>query len=274
MSYMDTVLHKLVLPENSADLPAVWAVEDNGLPPLLLVHGFLSSRVQWYRNLDALTQFSRPITVELFGHGGSPSPVDDAAYSIERYFDVFSTICQFAGVSKINACGHSFGAGILTRFALDRHDLVDRLVITNSSTSFQSQQQKMRPAAKQAMINSIEERGIDALNALPQHPRHMKRVPEAYLADVARMSDRIDPLGVVNTLKVTLDDLSIHDRVSEYSTETLLLNGIYEKPFQPFIEWIESNLPTFTVENIEGGHSLNAECPDAFNAAVATFLDR
>ncbi|PON15417.1 hypothetical protein C2W62_23895 [Candidatus Entotheonella serta] len=55
-------------------------IHDGTGPYLLMVHGFLSSRSQWKLNLDALCQVSRPVVVELWGHGRSPSPDDPHCY--------------------------------------------------------------------------------------------------------------------------------------------------------------------------------------------------
>ena len=70
-----------------------WEVHDKGRGPwILMVHGFLSSRAQWRANLDALTQFTRPVLVELLGHGRSPSPEAREAYEIASYMRAFEAI--------------------------------------------------------------------------------------------------------------------------------------------------------------------------------------
>ena len=40
-------------------------------PPLLMLHGVLSSNAQWSPNIEALSRVSTPVTVELWGHGDS-----------------------------------------------------------------------------------------------------------------------------------------------------------------------------------------------------------
>ena len=58
-------------------------------PHLLLVHGVLSSRAQWLDNLAVLGEFCRPVVVELFGHGRSPSPQSPRPYSPVGYAEEF-----------------------------------------------------------------------------------------------------------------------------------------------------------------------------------------
>ena len=61
-------------------------------PYILLVHGLLSSRAQWLPNLKVLSTFCRPVVVELFGHGRSPSPSAQEFYLPENYAREFETI--------------------------------------------------------------------------------------------------------------------------------------------------------------------------------------
>lgn len=81
-------------------------------PPLLLVHGFLSSCAQWRPNLAALKQYVRPVIVELWGHGRSPAPEDPEAYRVTSYIDAFEAIRRDLGVDRWLVCGQSFGAGL------------------------------------------------------------------------------------------------------------------------------------------------------------------
>src|SRR3990172_5307905 len=69
-------------------------------PFLLLVHGMLSSRAQWMLNIEALSAFCRPVVVELFGHGRSPTPDGAGAYSPERYVAEFEALRRSLGVER------------------------------------------------------------------------------------------------------------------------------------------------------------------------------
>ena len=54
-------------------------------PPMLFVHGFLSSRAQWRENLEPLGAVCRPVIVELWGHGRSPAGESPDDYSAAGY---------------------------------------------------------------------------------------------------------------------------------------------------------------------------------------------
>ena len=86
-----------------------YEVHDGAGPYLLLVHGFLSSRAQWVLNLDALSDVARPVVVEMYGHGRSPSPDDPAIYAPKNYVAEFERIRGELGVERWLVCGQSLG---------------------------------------------------------------------------------------------------------------------------------------------------------------------
>ncbi|MGH6956575.1 MAG: alpha/beta fold hydrolase, partial [Caulobacteraceae bacterium] len=103
-------------------------------PHLLLVHGICSSRAQWRPNLAALAAFSRPVVVELLGHGRSESPADPAAYSVEAYIERFEALRASLGAERWAICGQSFGAGLTLNYALEHPERISAQVFTNSAS--------------------------------------------------------------------------------------------------------------------------------------------
>ena len=82
-----------VMVSASMQAPSLYyEVRGTGGPFLLLVHGLLSSRSQWIPNVEALSKFCRPVMVELFGHGRSPTPEDPQLYSPDYYVLEFERI--------------------------------------------------------------------------------------------------------------------------------------------------------------------------------------
>ena len=69
-----------------------WQTHGGNGPYLLLVHGMLCSRAQWLWNLPALKRVCRPVTVELWGHGRSPSPETVGHYAPKHYITEFEAI--------------------------------------------------------------------------------------------------------------------------------------------------------------------------------------
>jgi pimeloyl-ACP methyl ester carboxylesterase len=72
----------------------------------------------------------------------------------------------------------------------------------------------------------------------------------------------------------TIADLSVRGRMGEITTPTLLVNGRREKSFQAVRDLAAAAIPGLEVVDLEGGHPVNLDCADAFDAAVADFLAR
>ena len=104
-------------------------------PFLLLVHGILSGRSLWKPNLAALSAVSHPVVVELWGHGGSPSPDEGACYRPEAYVRAFDELRAELGAERWLVCGQSFGAALTLRYALDHPERVVAQVFTNSASA-------------------------------------------------------------------------------------------------------------------------------------------
>ena len=120
--------------ERDGEVPAFEVFPGEG-PPLLLIHGLLSSRRQWQPNLSALARISRPVVLELWGHGRSAAPVGDTAYSVSFYLDAFEEIRRQVGADRWFVCGQSYGAGLAIHYALRHADRTRGLIFTNSRSA-------------------------------------------------------------------------------------------------------------------------------------------
>ena len=250
-------------------------VHDGEGPHALLVHGFLSSRAQWAPNLAALSTVCRPVVVELWGHGRSPAPADDAAYTPEGYVAAFERVREAVGAERWVLVGQSLGAALTLRYALDHPDRVLAQVITNSRAAF-GDESWQRQAATNAVERSqiIAERGRAGLERIPVHPVHAKRlapeIRDVLVADAALA----DPEAVARTARHTSPWASVRDRAGEVRVPTLLVAGVREPAFAEPRRFIAEAVPGVEVVDLEAGHAVNLQQPEAFDAAVVDFLRR
>ena len=243
-------------------------------PHLMMVHGFLSSRAQWRNNLAMLSRFTRPVLVELLAHGRSPAPEDDDAYQVERYMHAFEEIRERVGAQRWIVCGQSFAAGLVIRYAVTHPDRVAGVIVTNSLSAFSPPGDEAREEVRRQRMMKLAEGGRQGLAELPIHPRNAKRFPEAVKAEMVTDAERIDVAGVIKSLRITIPKLSMADRLSEITQPVLLVNGIWEKRFQPLCQNAVDSIPQLTLVELEGGHSINVEAAEGFCAAVETYVTK
>jgi len=243
-------------------------------PPMLMIHGFLSSRSQWRINLPALTKVTHPVLLELLGHGRSPAPEAAECYSVAAYIDAFETIRSSLGAERWIVCGQSFGAGLAIQYALEHPDRILGLIFTNSISALSPRDDPERAQSQAERARLIEQGGRAALEALRIHPRNAKRFPEEIKAEMVADAERIAPEGILRSISLTSPDLSIAHRLGDVAVPSLLVNGTWEKRFQPMRAKVAAEMPGVRIVDLEGGHSINIEAAAGFDEAVTAFVAR
>lgn len=250
-----------------------WEVHDGTGPYLLLIHGFLSSSAQWRPNIEALGEVCRPVTLELYGHGRSPSPAALGPYQTPRYAEAIDDIRVQLAVDSWFVCGYSLGAAVSIRYALDYPHRVRGHIFTNSASAFAERRMgdAWRANARESAMR-IRAGGKDAVERIAVHPKRAKRLPhdvyEALLAD----AERIDPEGIANAMESMMPTASVRDELQHNKKPALLVCGRFEKRFAPHRAHAEAVMPHLEVVDVDSGHAVNMAAADAFNAHVAAFI--
>ena len=259
---------------STAENPLLHYEVDEGTGPhLLLVHGMLASRAQWLPNRGPLSAVCRPVVVELFGHGRSPTPADPALYRPEHYVREFERIRTALGAERWSICGQSLGAALTLRYALDHPDRIHRQIFTNSNSALaEGRWGDLVRTAMAAQARRLERDGSAALEDLPIHPSRARRIAapirDALVADCGLH----DPQGIALTGLHTVPESPVRDRLGSNRVPTLLVVGEREKRFASHREFAERTMPKLEVVGFETGHAVNLEAASGFNEAVARFL--
>ncbi len=250
-----------------------WQVHEGNGPPLLLVHGFLSSRSQWLLNLEALADGCTPVTVELFGHHNSPSPEDPACYKPAYYLQAFEAIRAELGVERWYVLGYSMGAGLTLRYALDYPDRIIGHLFTNSTSGLADAagQAKLKASAAES-ARRIREGGQAAMVRIPVHPKHGWRLPKPVHDALVEDAQSHEPAGVADTIGITIPAISQRDRLADNTRPACLIWGTKEKRFADMAEYAIQTMPHLTAERLDAGHGMNMEDASGFNEAVLRFV--
>lgn len=244
-------------------------------PYLLLVHGMLSGRAQWSRNLAALSAKTRPVVLELWGHGRSPSPSDPALYTPEAMVAQLEEVRQALGAEKWFVCGQSFGATFTLRYSLLFPGHVHGQVFTNSTSALATPElTRVLYADVNKLAEKLVERGQEGLKRMRIHPVHAKRLPAGAQEELLKDAGLLNPEGIAKLFQVTSPAASVAGIVAGTTVPTLLVAGEQEDRFIPHRRYGEAHIPGLEVVGVDAGHACNIGASEAFNAAVLDFIRR
>ncbi|MBB5220271.1 pimeloyl-ACP methyl ester carboxylesterase [Amaricoccus macauensis] len=242
-------------------------------PPLLMVHGLLTSRRQWLPNVERLSRHFRLIRVDLPAHGDAAPGADPAALSPARLVDGLDRLRARLGIGRWMLCGQSAGAALTLRYALDYPSRVAAQIFTNANAVIHPSPDEAYLATHTARVARLRNPARNGLDREAIHPRHARRFPapirETLVAEVARM----DPAAFADFLDALMPRVSLRYQLPRLTVPTLLINGRHEHRFQPLRNWIETNVPMIGIVDLDGGHSINIENAEGFDAAALHFLE-
>lgn len=243
-------------------------------PPVLLLHGFGSSLHAWDDWAPPLAERFRVIRLDLPGFGlTGADPSGD--YSDARSVALLAALLDRLGASRAHVVGSSMGGRIAWRFASQRPDRVDRLVLMApdgfSETGRYGEPPRSPPAAR--LLPWV----------LPERP--LRRMVAAGFADPARLTEALfaryrDMMlapGVRRAMLVRMSQQPREDPapfLARISAPTLLLWGEQDRmvPAANAAEY-ERRIADCRAVILDGvGHVPMEEAPDRSLAPVLAFL--
>lgn len=101
--------------------------------PILLLHGFASSSLEFFRLVPVLAPRRSIIAIDLLGFGFSERVSEPGSYFSQRgQAAIVSSVLEALGVRRVDIVGASYGGAIAGEIALDDPSLVRRLVFIDA----------------------------------------------------------------------------------------------------------------------------------------------
>lgn len=114
------------------ELDGAWVRYDviGGGPPVVLVHGWLSSSRIWEALARRLAQRFTVYTLDLTGFGESDKPL--TGYGVRNGSRLLYAFCAHFGLTRASVIGHDLGGNMAVKLAADHPDVVGRVVLVSS----------------------------------------------------------------------------------------------------------------------------------------------
>lgn len=256
-----------------------WGPGGDGAP-LLLCHGFSGSSHDFALHIEPLATAREVVTIDHRGHGRSQKLASTDRYSIDRLVaDVIAFIDSEVG-RPVNLLGHSMGGAISLRVTLDRPDLVQSLILMDTSAwSF------VPPSPEIAELMAAFIEGFDPAGGLPdlsmmpnpEDPLIAAATPAEWQAMKAEMAAAFDPYAMKALGRALFEPSgsSVRHRLGEIACPVSVIVGEHDHPFVDQAPELVAELADGTLTVFAGAyHSPQLTHPAEWAAAVAAHLDR
>ena len=232
---------------------------------VVLVHGFTQTERSWDRVAARLAERLEVVTVDAPGHGDSSA--------IRADVPAAAALLGAAG-GRATYVGYSMGGRLCLQLAVDRPELVPRLVLVSATAGIDDAAERVaRRQSDGELAASIERDGLDAFLdrwlALPL----FATLPR----DAADLDDRRrnTAAGLASSLRLagtgTQDPL--WDRLGELSMPVLLLAGALDAKYVAIAQRMATSIRGSKLEVFaDAGHSVHLERPNAFVDVLERWL--
>lgn len=137
-----------------------------GAPPVALLHGFTGDATTWAPFADAWRAAGRLgdlVAVDLVGHGRSPDPPDDAAYTLDAQAASVAAALAAVGGDRAVWVGYSMGGRVALTAAVAAPERIAALVLVSTSPGLaDAAARAARAAADAALADDVVQHGVAA----------------------------------------------------------------------------------------------------------------
>ncbi len=165
------------------DQNIVYQVTGNG-PAVILLHGFLESRMIWNNILQMLQKEFTVVAIDLPGHGESGSIAEN--HTMQLMADVVKEVLNAENIRHAVIAGHSMGGYVALQFAADHENLLKGLVLFHSHANADTDEAKEN---RRRTINIVKQNKGGFIRQFIPDLFDQRHVAE-YAADIEKLQEQ------------------------------------------------------------------------------------
>ncbi len=246
---LDLYRHEIRISSNPlVRLSAIDVSPEHAQRTIVFIHGFGGMAAQWQYQLQTFAMDHRVIALDLRGHGLSDKP--SFGYDMPRILaDIQEALTQLKVKKPFILVGHSFGGAVVTEFALNYPEQLEKLIVVATAGEF-----KLIPLFKLGL-------------SLPL-------VVLRWIAPFTRKRLHAPPDVLKQFYVSTLSKWVGWDRFTRLEVPTLVIRGHRDQLFERrLFEKVSESIPgAHDVDIPASGHMVMLERREAVDRAIARFL--
>jgi pimeloyl-ACP methyl ester carboxylesterase len=217
----------------------------------------------WVNQLSELSKKLRVTAIDLPGHGESERMKEKP--TIEGYVKHVVSFLKQINVARALIAGHSMGGLVVQLLALEHPEVVERLIIIDSSAKFQ----KLGDLQDHIRDNPMEA-GLELLNRLLS-PKMLAEENLSSLMKYFKVDANFDPSILADDFDA-LNEIDLTKRIREIKAPTLIVCGA-DDMLAPSSTILHDNIEGSTLVLIpEAAHMPMIEQPEKFNKIILDFI--
>ena len=254
----------------AADGRLVHVVERGQGDPIVLVHGFAGSTLDWEATvLDPLARDHRVVAIDLLGMGFSARD-NDLAYGYDLWAGQLLAVMDALGIARATLVGHSLGGAVVAIVAGEHADRVERLVLVAPLVPLEQSERAW-------FFKLLEIPGVGEI--LLGTADHLPRLPgfdDGYHARAHEIFRRRGTRrALLRFLRHGRDTSRLVAAYRDVRAQTLVVTGTADDivPYVAVRRWAPAIADAVVVPLDGVGHWIMRDAPDRLLDAVHRFLD-
>jgi pimeloyl-ACP methyl ester carboxylesterase len=248
----------------------VHVVERGQGDPIVLVHGFAGSTLDWETTLlDPLARDHRVVAIDLLGMGFSARD-DDLAYGYDLWASQLLAVMDALGIARATLVGHSLGGAVVAIVAGEHADRVERLVLVAPLVPLEQSERAW-------FFKLLEIPGVgEVLLGTTDHLPRLPGFDDGYHARAHEIFRRRGTRrALLRFLRHGRDTPRLVSAYRDVRAPTLVVSGTADDivPYAAVRRWAPAIADAVVVPLDGVGHFVMRDAPDRLLDAIHRFLD-
>jgi len=251
--------------------------QDDSLPHLILLHGFMGDGRVFNHLIDDLCAFCNPVTIDLLGHGKSSITADYRSYLAKNQVRDIRELIKNLNSSSLFLFGYSMGGRLALHTALSHPQLFSGVILESTTCGITdpekaNERQKSDFKRSKRIENDFESFFADwktlelFQSPLPQDEKLVKH----YHSIQAGQS----PKGLSSSLRGfgTSTMPPVCDELERFHLPVLLMAGSADQKYQQINREMSRIFPHAAFQSVKAGHRIHLDNPAGWLAQIETFI--
>jgi 2-succinyl-6-hydroxy-2,4-cyclohexadiene-1-carboxylate synthase len=253
--------------------------QDEGLPYLLMLHGFMGDHRVFDHLVDKLCSFCNPIALDLLGFGQSSKPDDHQRYFTQNQVQDLKQLMQVLELESVFLFGYSMGGRLALQAAVTSSEYFAGLILESTTCGIAD------PQKRKARRHTDDKRAYQIEHDFEEFLARWKKL-ELFQSPLPTNKSLIQRYSIIQAeqspqaLAASLRGFgtgSMHpacEKLNQLELPTLLLAGSADPKYQRINRYLAEQLPNTTFSSIKAGHRTHVDNPTAFITEIKQYVNK